>query len=180
MPRLSTLLLIAAISMSLSAGLAWLRAGDPGLPDFSQWPAGEARKARFFAYLRPLLEAENERILAQRGRLESIARNAGKGGIGFFDGRWLAELAREYAMDPGAAPPDELVDELLLRVDAVPVSLGLAQAAKESGWTAARPGRTGHRVRPGPDAGDLFGTAPGLRPGDPPAHPPQRAGTGGR
>ena len=42
-------------------------------------------------------------------------------------------------MEDGAAVVDEAaLDELMLRVDAVPVSLALAQCAEESGWGTSR------------------------------------------
>lgn len=75
--------------------------------------------------------------MAQRQRLLIIADTADDG-VGFFDGRWLDALGREYALDPAAMSTRELVNELLARVDRVPVSLGLAQAAKESGWGTSR------------------------------------------
>ena len=48
------------------------------------------------------------------------------------DRAWLAELTDRYKVDGGD------VDELLRRVDAVPPSLALAQAAIESGWGTSR------------------------------------------
>jgi Bax protein len=133
--RFLILLLVAIGCLSLSATLAWIRSADPSLPDFSRWPAGEARKQRFFQYLRPLLEAENELIRTQRARLQRIAATVEPG---VFDRRWLSDLARQYALDPDAMSPEELITALLARVDTVPVSLGLAQAAKESGWGTSR------------------------------------------
>lgn len=137
MARFSLLLAIAAACLALAATLAWVRGSGQSLPDFSQWPAGEARKAGFLEFLRPLLEAENRRVSEQRERLQRIAA-AGEREIGFFDRRWLDELAREYSLDPEAMDHGSLIHELLLRVDSVPVSLGLAQAAKESGWGTSR------------------------------------------
>lgn len=144
-PRFTALLLVALASLGLAVVLAWLRGPERvSLPDFTQWPAGEERKARFFEYLRPLLEAENERVLAQRARLQRIAGRDEP--PGYFDRRWLEALALEYLLDPGAHSHRELVDALLLRVDAVPVSLGLAQAAKESGWGTSRFAREGNAL----------------------------------
>ena len=45
------------------------------MPDFSQWPAGDARKSQFFGYLQPLIEAENERVREQRGEVERLGAN---------------------------------------------------------------------------------------------------------
>ena len=48
--------------------------------------------------------------------------------------------------DGSAIPPGELVETLLRRVDVVPVSLALAQAAKESGWGTSRFVREGNNL----------------------------------
>lgn len=132
-------LLIAALALALAGHLASRRIETPeALPDFSQWPAGEVRKQEFFAYLRPLLEAENARVLAERTRLQQIAAQLPDRRPGQRDRRWLDALAREYGLDRSALPLPRLIVELLRRVDTVPVSLGLAQAAKESGWGTSR------------------------------------------
>ena len=56
------------------------------------------------------------------------------------DQTWLAELAVRYKL---IGSPDDRLDsdqfpELLLRVDVIPASLSLAQAASESGWGTSR------------------------------------------
>ncbi|MDG3440335.1 glucosaminidase domain-containing protein [Nitrospirillum amazonense] len=52
-----------------------------------------------------------------------------------LDQVWVARLAARYGMDP-ARKID--LDALLRRVDVVPVSMALAQAAEESGWGTSR------------------------------------------
>ncbi|WP_186457217.1 glucosaminidase domain-containing protein [Nitrospirillum amazonense] len=52
-----------------------------------------------------------------------------------LDQVWVARLAVRYGMDP-ARKID--LDALLRRVDVVPVSMALAQAAEESGWGTSR------------------------------------------
>jgi Bax protein len=86
--------------------------------------------------MRPLLEAENARVLADRQRLQRIAEHPAD--LGWLDRRRLVALAEAYRIEDPELSDSALVDELLLRVDAVPVSLGLAQAAKESGWGTSR------------------------------------------
>jgi Bax protein len=143
--RQASLALLLGV-VSLTTAYIWHAATYSRLPDFSRWPAGEPRKTAFFGYLAPLLEAENARVLAQRARLERIARRATDRPPGWIDRLRLQRLAAEYqvdaaagaAADSGGTAPKALIDELLLRVDAVPVSLGLAQAAKESGWGTSR------------------------------------------
>ncbi len=112
------------------------RANAGALPDFKQWPAGPDRKRQFFGFMRPLLEAENARVLADRQRLRRMAEHPAD--LGWLDRRRLADLAKAYRIEDPGLSDGALIDELLLRVDAVPVSLGLAQAAKESGWGTSR------------------------------------------
>lgn len=122
------------------------RASVDSLPDFKQWPAGPDRKRQFFAFMRPLLEAENARVLADRQRLQRIAQHADTADLGWLDRRRLAGLAEIYRIEDPGLTGQALVDELLLRVDAVPVSLGLAQAAKESAWGTSRFAREGFNL----------------------------------
>lgn len=121
-----------------------LRQPQQAPPDFLEWPAGEQRKVQFFEFLRPILESRNEALLADRARLEQIAAGLPDTRPGWFERRWLDDLARAYRLDPQAEPLEDLVAELLLRVDMVPVSLALAQAAKESGWGTSRFAVEGH------------------------------------
>ncbi len=138
MTRRTALTLLTATGVSAAVALGWLELGTRHIPDFSRWPAGPERKAHFFDYLRPLIAAENQRILGQRRRLMRIAHAADDGTLGFFDRRWLAALAREYELDPDDFDTKALIGELERRVDAVPASLALAQAAKESAWGTSR------------------------------------------
>jgi Bax protein len=111
-----------------------LRAVDPA-PDFRKYVAGPARKAEFLSFLRPLIAAENRRVLSQRRRLEHIAT---KTELTDADQAWLTEIAADYKLESKEATEPTLVSTLLQRVDIVPVSLALAQAAKESAWGTSR------------------------------------------
>jgi len=107
-----------------------------GAPDFGSLPAGKPRKAAFFAYLRPLVAQENARIAEERRELLVIADQLPD--LGWFDRYRLRALAAEYLSDPDGLDDAETVQALLPRVDELPESLVLAQAAKESGWGTAR------------------------------------------
>ena len=101
----------------------------------------EVKKRIFFRTMAPLVLHANELIFADRGRLEDLARGGSPEGD---DREWLARLAVEYRVidDPGALPGDDalggVMDELLVRVDVLPLSLVLAQGAEESGWGTSR------------------------------------------
>ncbi len=113
------------------------------LPDFSSYAAGPERKARFFEFMQPLITAENARVMQDRVRLLSLAADET---LGWRDRRWLRSLAERYRLEPSALADEEMLAELLLRVDTVPLSLALAQAAKESGWGTSRFAREGRNL----------------------------------
>ena len=81
------------------------------------------KKRLFFRALAPLVLRANEMNLTNRKRLQAA---------GADDAAWVSELARRYDVEDGDS------DELLARVDIVPVSLALSQGAEESGWGTSR------------------------------------------
>lgn len=133
--------LVLLLSLAALAGILWFALlTRSAVPDFRQFTAGPERKAAFLEFMQPLIEAENERVRQDRERLLAIIAD---GDPGFLDRRWLASLAKGYALDE--ADP-ELLDNLLRRVDTVPLSLALAQSAKESGWGSSRFARNGNNL----------------------------------
>jgi uncharacterized FlgJ-related protein len=105
----------------------------------------QAKKRIFFRTLAPLVLRANELILADRKRLASLSQTLAEGRPLQKDERaWLGEIAARYRLidDPEALPePDAvggLIEELLVRVDIVPLSLVLAQGAEERGWGTSR------------------------------------------
>jgi len=96
------------------------------LPDV---PDPQARKALFIAKMLPLIAEENERILGHRAMLENTATD-----LAHYNA-----LAHTYGLKAGASR-----QALLARIDQIPESLVLAQAAIESGWGTSRFARTGH------------------------------------
>jgi uncharacterized FlgJ-related protein len=140
-----------SILTSYKYGLQYWNAGDHSVPRLyiawipERWRTIYGPKAHipdkkrsFIFYFAPLILRSNELILEERRQLEVILQKAT---LSEADNKWLKELAVDY----GLAAPDSPVDgsnidraELLARVDAVPVSLALAQAATESGWGTSR------------------------------------------
>ncbi|PJK31229.1 glucosaminidase domain-containing protein [Minwuia thermotolerans] len=93
------------------------------------------RKRIFFDTLRPIVRAENARIAKLRGRLLAASQAGTSGG-------WVEEAAARYGVDWTGRE----WGELLARVDTVPITLVLAQAAKESGWGQSRFARSGNNM----------------------------------
>ena len=87
------------------------------------------RKSVFFNVMLPLVLRVNEDIAQDRQRLLALRQSIEDGAeLSAGDRTWLAALAQRYR-----AEPDDL-DTLVARVDTVPPSMALAQAAVESGW----------------------------------------------
>ena len=89
----------------------------------------EARKVLFLAKMLPLIVAENQRILAQRAMAKRTSSPA-----------QLNALALAHGLKPTRVSKDAL----LKRIDVVPPSLVLAQAAIESAWGTSRFAREGN------------------------------------
>jgi len=101
----------------------------------------DLKKSLFFRTLLPLALQINEDIEADRTRLLSLKAESDAGqALSPRETRWLSNLARAYKTEPGD------IAELLLRVDGVPPSLMLAQAAEESGWGTSRFVREGNAL----------------------------------
>jgi len=108
----------------------------------------ENKKRLFFRALAPLILRSNELIMLDRERLGDIKSAFNKNTpLDQMDQIWILKLAKEYRLN---SEKDELttsiLDELWLRVDVIPVSLALAQAAEESGWGTSRFAALGNAV----------------------------------
>jgi Bax protein len=101
----------------------------------------DLRKRVFFDSLLPLVLAVNEEIQGERARLDALLADL-EAGVPptAADAAWLADLATRYEV------ADTDIDELRLRVDVVPPSMALAQAAVESGWGTSRLARRGNAL----------------------------------
>lgn len=99
------------------------------------------RKITFIKSTLPLILHVNELILQDRKRLKSIHALIENGAsVAARDRAWLKDTAELYGVD-GAAPA-----ALLKRVDIIPPSLAIAQAAEESGWGTSRFAREGNAL----------------------------------
>ena len=98
-------------------------------PDLKNIKSTTKRKDTFIKIILPLIIDENNKILDNRKKLFKIlAKPANSMG----EKRWLKRRFDDYQIK------NEDVAELKLRMDIVPVSLTIAQAAKESGWGTSR------------------------------------------
>ena len=101
----------------------------------------EQRKKTFIKIVLPLILSANEKIMEQRERLATLLEDRSRGeALLPADRKWLDEMAARYRED--LSNPEEL----LLKVDSVPVSLALAQAVEESGWGTSRFAQEGNAL----------------------------------
>ena len=90
----------------------------------------EKKKSIFFRLILPLILVSNENILSDREIVQTAALNSEK----------LVNLAIKYRVIKNQNTPltKPLRLQLLKRVNTIPPSLALAQAAEESGWGTSR------------------------------------------
>jgi uncharacterized FlgJ-related protein len=111
----------------------------------------QAKKRIFFRGIAPLALRSNELIRVERERVSALPP---PDELTAEDREWLARMATDYRLDAPdtfeeATEPEtwaRLTEDLLTRVDEVPVSLVLAQAANESGWGTSRFAREGNAL----------------------------------
>ena len=109
--------------------------------DLADMSPVSAKKRLFFQSVLPIVLQVNEEIAAARWRVERLAnRHMQADALAPADREWLIATADLY----GADPLD--VQDLLNRMDIVPPSLALAQAAEETGWGSSRFVREGNAL----------------------------------
>ena len=99
------------------------------------------KKRLFFRLIAPVVLRINELILEDRTRAKALTERLGQGqSLAPDDQAWVTELAVKYKVLQSTSErlDSNAFAELLMRVDIVPPSLSLAQAASESGWGTSR------------------------------------------
>ena len=105
------------------------------LPDFAQIADVKEKKQAFFDYLLPAVEQANSIIMQERNWLLALDLQT----LTDDDRRLLTDLADKYQQP--RKDKQSLADwhkALLKKVDIIPPSLALAQAANESAWGTSR------------------------------------------
>ncbi len=149
-PPLKTVEALSETFQQLGYDLERVRTGEAGVPrlflaslpgDLKDVRESRVRKTLFFKTVLPLVLQANEEILRDRRRLWKLHfRLSLNQKLGPGDRLWLMVMTERYGVKPGD------VTSLLKRVDIIPPSLALAQAAEESGWGTSRFVREGNAV----------------------------------
>lgn len=114
-------------------GLGVPRLAVTALPrDMARVDDAETRKELFLRTLLPLVLQANRELRRARTKVMAALDAQAAGQLSATDAIWLEAVVLWYGAEPGNAA------DLLSRIDAVPPSLALAQAAQESGWGTSR------------------------------------------
>tara|TARA_B100000029_G_scaffold107043_1_gene97947 strand:- start:7 stop:1194 length:1188 start_codon:yes stop_codon:yes gene_type:complete len=97
--------------------------------DLKKIKSTQKKKDTFIKIVMPLILDENSKILEDRKKLFKIL---GKQSNSRGEKVWLKRRFKDYNIEK------EDIAELKLRMDIIPASLAIAQAAKESGWGTSR------------------------------------------
>ncbi|MEX2131119.1 MAG: glucosaminidase domain-containing protein [Pseudohongiellaceae bacterium] len=116
-------------------------------PDFSSFPDVDVKKQMFFDFLELYIAAENKKVALTRAQLMVFAEITSRNfRLSHTERRQLMTMARDYNVETEGVSERRLVNELLKRVDIIPVSLALAQAANESAWGTSRFALEGNNI----------------------------------
>ena len=97
--------------------------------DLDEIQSVKLKKETFIKIVLPLIVAENEKISDDRFKLSKIMLRKNTTDD---EKQWLRQKFLEYKVKKGN------IEELKIRMDIIPTSIALAQAAKESGWGTSR------------------------------------------
>lgn len=108
-------------------------------PDFGSIESIDVKKQQFFDYLQGYVETENARIMELREQLLGFAAIVESGvGLSRRERVRLLQIAYQYELETDMSTDQRIINALLSRVDVIPTSLVLAQAANESAWGTSR------------------------------------------
>lgn len=112
------------------------------MPDFASIQDIPTKKERFFAFMEPAVHEANQHIMDDRRRIESLSEQTH---LSVHDQQWLMDIASDYGVTL-ELHSSSFFPEILRRVDIVPPSIALVQAANESAWGTSRFAREGNNL----------------------------------
>ncbi|RLL52910.1 flagellar biosynthesis protein FlgJ [Mariprofundus sp. EBB-1] len=101
----------------------------------------QQKKSNFFALMKPIIVDENNKISQQRQQIMQLKH---KKVLSKQDSATLATLSSTYGITMPTTPDQTFWNNLLNRVNIIPVELALVQAANESAWGTSRFAREGN------------------------------------
>ena len=98
--------------------------------DFGKITSSSKKKSLFIRSILPLIIKENNKIETLSKKIKTLNKNFKR--INRNQALWLNEMLASYRVNTNS------IDDLLVKVDVIPVSIALGQAAIESGWGTSR------------------------------------------
>ena len=98
--------------------------------DFSKISSSSMKKSLFVRSILPLIVKENNKIESLNYRIKNLKSNFNK--ISRSDALWLKKMMTSYKVKSND------INDLIIKIDIIPVSIALGQAAIESGWGTSR------------------------------------------
>jgi Bax protein len=97
------------------------------------------KKRLFFLTMLPMILMANEEVRQEREKMLSILERHNRGvGLRPQEAEFITALAKKYKINGDPLGNQQAQHKLVLRVDVLPASLVLAQAANESAWGTSR------------------------------------------
>lgn len=116
------------------------------IPDDIKDSATKVKKRTFFMGLLPMALLANQEIAAEREEIQQILQRHEKRESDESDQERIEEISKRYGLRGRPMIDHRARSRLLQRVDIVPPSLVLAQAANESAWGTSRFARLGNNL----------------------------------
>ena len=96
-------------------------------------------KIKFIKTMLPLIAYQNQKIILERKKLLDIKNFLeSKNTLSNIDIKYLYKISKKYKLKSNNVHKIDLINSLLKRVEIIPNSIVLAQAANESGWGTSR------------------------------------------
>jgi len=117
------------------------------LPDFASIQDVSTKKESFFEFLSPLVNEENQHLQSLRDTILAIKQSeVDSGALTTAQLNWIAKVADRYDVENCESFDASCQETLLRRIDVVPPSLVMAQAANESAWGTSRFAKKGNNL----------------------------------
>ena len=109
------------------------------LPDFAHIYNTQEKKQQFFSYLSPIITSVNKSVAEERRKIETRQNTLkNKKTLSSSENKDLSLIAKKYRVDTSKGFDATFFVNILNKVDQIPPSLVLAQAANESAWGTSR------------------------------------------
>ncbi|UZE95184.1 glucosaminidase domain-containing protein [Alkalimarinus alittae] len=105
------------------------------LPNFASIQNTQEKKQQFFGYLMPIVEQVNNEVLIERTKILTLMQKPSRSKS---DKAYLKKVAKKYRVNANITDRNVFFKHLLRKIDQIPPSLVLAQAANESAWGTSR------------------------------------------